>query len=118
MELPKNSETDHPWQWEESRWRSIVTKVRAGRSLKPAEWKVQISARLYAFLQNAVERYWGSRATVMNHFIEEGLYDRLKELEDIQDLKQTRHELTRPLTELLAELQLNGDTCDRDFSEC
>ena len=40
MELPGNdSETGHPWQWEEARWRSIVNKVRAGRSLKPAKWK-------------------------------------------------------------------------------
>ena len=40
MELPFNdTDVDHPWQWEESRWRSIVNKVRAGRSLKPAEWK-------------------------------------------------------------------------------
>ena len=30
---------DLPWQWEEPRWRSIVGKVRAGRSLKPAAWK-------------------------------------------------------------------------------
>ena len=30
MELPKNSDTDHSWQWEESRWRAIVDKVRAG----------------------------------------------------------------------------------------
>ena len=28
-----------PWQWEEPRWRSIVGKVRAGRSLKPVAWK-------------------------------------------------------------------------------
>jgi len=28
-----------PWQWEEARWRGIVDKVRAGRSLKPAAWK-------------------------------------------------------------------------------
>jgi len=28
-----------PWQWEEARWRGIVDKVRAGRSLKPAVWK-------------------------------------------------------------------------------
>ena len=37
--VPRDSETDHPWQWEESRWRLIVNKVRAGRSLKPAQWK-------------------------------------------------------------------------------
>jgi peptidoglycan-N-acetylglucosamine deacetylase len=28
-----------PWQWEEARWRGIVNKVRAGRSLKPKRWK-------------------------------------------------------------------------------
>ena len=28
-----------PWRWREQRWRRIVDKVRAGRSLKPASWK-------------------------------------------------------------------------------
>ncbi|MBI3371952.1 MAG: polysaccharide deacetylase [Betaproteobacteria bacterium] len=28
-----------PWQWPEERWRSIVNRVRAGRTLRPAEWK-------------------------------------------------------------------------------
>ena len=27
-----------PWKWPESKWRPIVEKVRAGRSLKPASW--------------------------------------------------------------------------------
>lgn len=27
-----------PWQWPEARWRGIVDKVRAGRSLKPNAW--------------------------------------------------------------------------------
>ena len=27
------------WQWEDSRWRTAVSKVRAGRSLKPKRWK-------------------------------------------------------------------------------
>ncbi len=27
-----------PWQWPEARWRGIVEKVRAGRSLKPTSW--------------------------------------------------------------------------------
>ena len=30
---------DEPWRWEDQRWRTIVDKVRAGRSLKPAIWK-------------------------------------------------------------------------------
>jgi peptidoglycan/xylan/chitin deacetylase (PgdA/CDA1 family) len=27
-----------PWQWPESKWREIVNRVRAGRSLKPTTW--------------------------------------------------------------------------------
>ena len=36
-----NDEThpaEQPWQWEEPRWREIVGRARAGRSLKPAAW--------------------------------------------------------------------------------
>ena len=28
-----------PWEWPEERWREIVNRVRAGRSLKPEKWK-------------------------------------------------------------------------------
>ncbi len=31
-------QAEAPWAWEEARWRGIVNKVRAGRSLKPAAW--------------------------------------------------------------------------------
>jgi len=30
--------TEQPWQWSEARWRSIVSRARAGRSLKPKAW--------------------------------------------------------------------------------
>lgn len=30
---------EKPWLWEESRWRGLTEKVRAGRSLRPAQWK-------------------------------------------------------------------------------
>ena len=30
---------EEPWQWADEKWRGIVNKVRAGRSLKPAQWK-------------------------------------------------------------------------------
>ena len=33
------SATALPWQWPEETWRGIVGKVRAGRSLRPAQWK-------------------------------------------------------------------------------
>lgn len=38
MTPPDSISEKQPWQWEESRWRAIVDKVRAGRSLKPAVW--------------------------------------------------------------------------------
>ena len=28
-----------PWQWPEERWRGIVNRVRAGRTLRPARWQ-------------------------------------------------------------------------------
>jgi peptidoglycan/xylan/chitin deacetylase (PgdA/CDA1 family) len=34
--LPAQSEA---WQWPEEKWRKIVEKIRAGRSLKPKTWK-------------------------------------------------------------------------------
>ena len=39
MSSQETKPEDHPWQWEESRWRSVVDKVRAGRTLKPLSWK-------------------------------------------------------------------------------
>ena len=36
----KNENPDPaPWQWPEERWRAIVNRVRAGRSLRPAVWQ-------------------------------------------------------------------------------
>ncbi len=69
---------------------------------------VQISARVDEALKKAIEDYCRSRGIVMNHFIQEALLDRLEELEDIEDLKRIRHEPTRPLSDVLAELKLDG----------
>jgi hypothetical protein len=44
----------------------------------------------------------------MNHFIQEAVLDRLEEFEDVEDLKAIRHEPTRPLADVLAELKLDG----------
>jgi peptidoglycan-N-acetylglucosamine deacetylase len=38
MAPPDSVSEEQPWRWEEPRWRAIVDKVRAGRSLKPAVW--------------------------------------------------------------------------------
>lgn len=29
----------HPWQWPEQKWRRLVNRVRAGRRLRPLQWK-------------------------------------------------------------------------------
>ena len=68
---------------------------------------VQISARVDVALKRALEDYCRSRGVVMNHFIQEAILDRLEELEDTEDLKKIRHEPTRPLSEVLAELKLD-----------
>ena len=70
---------------------------------------VQISARVDQTLKAAVEHYCKSHGIVINHFIQEALFDRLEELEDIEDLKLIRHEPTRPLADVLKELKLNGE---------
>ena len=70
---------------------------------------VQIGARVDRTLKTAVERYCKSHGIVIDHFIEDALFDRLEELEDVEDLKRIRHEPTRPLAEVLEELRRNGD---------
>ncbi len=70
---------------------------------------VQIRARIDPVLKRTVASYCRSRGIAMNHFIQEALIDRLEELEDTDDLKRIRRDPTRPLTEALGELGLNGD---------
>jgi len=68
---------------------------------------VQLNIRIDQALKKAIDDYCRSRGIVMNHFVQEALLDRLEELEDIEDLKKIRHEPTRPLADVLAELELN-----------
>ncbi len=69
---------------------------------------VQINARVDPALKKAIDEYCRSRGVVLNHFVQEALIDRLEELEDVEDLKSIRHEPTRPLAEVLSELDLDG----------
>lgn len=69
---------------------------------------VQINARIDASLKKAIDAYCRSRGIVMNHFIQEAIIDRLEELADVEDLKAIRHEPTRPISDVLAELKLDG----------
>ena len=36
--VPKPEEQEQPWQWSEQRWRGIVDRVRAGKTLRPDMW--------------------------------------------------------------------------------
>ena len=69
---------------------------------------VQVSARVDRAIKDALDKYCRTHGVVMNHFIQEAIVDRLEELEDIEDLKRIRHEPTRPLEEVLAELARDG----------
>lgn len=69
---------------------------------------VQISARIDVRVKRVLDKVCRARGIVMNHFIQEALLDRLEELEDVEDLKAIRHEPTRPLADVLAELKLDG----------
>ena len=69
---------------------------------------VQINARIDAQVKKAMEEYCRSRGIVMNHFVQQAILDRLEELEDVEDLKRIRHEPTRPLSDVLRELKLDG----------
>lgn len=65
---------------------------------------VQIRTRIDETLKTAMERYCKSHGIVVDHFIQEALFDRLEELQDIEDLKQIRHEPTRPMAEMLQDI--------------
>ena len=69
---------------------------------------VQINARIDATLKKALDEYCHSHGIVMNHFIQNAILDRLEEMEDVEDLKAIRHEPTRPLSDVLKELKLDG----------
>lgn len=69
---------------------------------------VQISARIAGALKNAIDEYCRAHRVVVNDFIRNALLIRLEELKDAKDLTKIRHEPTRPLAEVLAELKLDG----------
>jgi hypothetical protein len=69
---------------------------------------VQLATRIDSRVKKAVEKLCESRGLKMNRFIEEALLDKLEELEDVEDLKTLLCEPTRPLSEILKDLKLDG----------
>jgi hypothetical protein len=70
--------------------------------------QVQLATRIDARVKKAVEMLCEARGLKMNRFIEEALLDKLEELEDVEDLKTLLCEPTRPLSEILKDLKLDG----------
>lgn len=69
----------------------------------------QLNARIDAAVKKVVEEYCRSHGLVISRFVQDALIDRLEELEDVEDLKRIRHEPTRPLAELVRELERDGE---------
>ena len=67
----------------------------------------QLATRVDKRVKLAVEEICRARGLKMNRFIEDALIDKLEELEDIEDLKKIRCEPTRPLNEVLRDLNLD-----------
>ena len=70
--------------------------------------QVQLATRINAQVKAAIEKICADRGLKMNRFIEEALLDKLEEMEDIEDIKKIRNESTRPLSEILKELKIDG----------
>lgn len=68
----------------------------------------QINVRVERALKRAIDEHCRAHGIAVNHFVREALIDRLEELDDIEELKKIRHEPTRPLSEVLAELGLDA----------
>jgi len=67
----------------------------------------QLATRVDKRVKQAVEEICRARGLKMNRFIEDALIDKIEELEDIEDLKKIRCEPTRPLAEVLRDLNLD-----------
>ena len=67
---------------------------------------VQLATRIDSRLKRAVEEVCEARGLKMNRFIQDALLDKL---EDVEDLKSIRFEPTRPWSEVVRDLGLDGE---------
>jgi hypothetical protein len=68
----------------------------------------QLATRIDSRVKQAVEEVCRARGLKIGRFVEDALLDKLEELEDIEDLKTIRHEPTRPLSDVIRDLKLDG----------
>jgi hypothetical protein len=67
---------------------------------------VQLATRIDSRLKRAVEKVCEARGLKMNRFIQDALIDKLEELEDLRSI---RFEPTRPWSEVVRDLGLDGE---------
>lgn len=70
--------------------------------------KVQLATQVHPKVKKAVEAVCEERGLKIGHFIQEALIDKIEELEDIKDLRKLRAEPTRPLSEIIKDLEQSG----------
>ena len=66
--------------------------------------KAQLATRIDAKLKDAVVEVCEARGLKIHRFIQDALIDKLEELEDTEAVAGLRREPTRPLDEVLAEI--------------
>jgi hypothetical protein len=64
-----------------------------------------LATRIDARLKDAVVEVCEARGMKIQHFIQEALIDKLEELEDSESVAALRREPTRPLDQVLAEIE-------------
>ena len=82
---------------------SVAAILEAGMAL------VQIATRIDSRLKQAVEEVCTQRGLKIGRFVQDALLDKLEELEDIEDLKAIRFEPTKSWTDVLSDLELDGE---------
>jgi hypothetical protein len=70
--------------------------------------QTQLATRIDSRVKNALEKTCESRGLKISRFVEDALIDKLEELDDIEDIKRIRRESTRPITDVIRDLGLDG----------
>ena len=71
--------------------------------------QVQLATRIDSRVKKAIERTCEARGLKIGRFVESALIDKIEELADIEDIKKIRREPTRPLSDVIRDLGLDGE---------
>jgi len=71
--------------------------------------QTQLATRIDSRVKKAIERTCEARGLKIGRFVESALIDKIEELADIEDIKKIRREPTRPLSDVIRDLGLDGE---------